>query len=323
MSFYVHLQLHEREEIFRGLARGDTITSIALCLGRSRKTISQEIHRNSADGVYSPLQAQQAYINRRGHPPVLQRDEDLQTFVIEGLQAGWSPEQISGRLKQQETPVFACPSHETIYRYIYSPAAKALQLWKDLCHSRKKRGKKRASTPKNTIKGRVSIHERPIEANDRSEVGHWEADYMICANHQPVLVLHERKTKFTQIFKLMGRTAGETIACIQTALKAMPECMRKSMTFDNDQGFASHSNLHAMFNMKTWFCDAYASWQKGGVENTNGRLRRWLPKGIDLSQISPAAFREIEDAYNNVPRKCLNYATPAEVWTRAIANASN
>ena len=324
MLTYCHLQISEREEISRGLAARESITSIARRLGRSRKTISQEIHRNcQADGIYSPHQAQSAYRERRQKQSILERDIDLQTFVADCLHEGWSPEQINGRLGLQPAAGFRVISFETIYRYIYSPAAKALMLWNELMQRHKKRGKNRALVPKNTIKGRVSIHERPEVVNNRSEYGHWEADYMICAKHQPVLVLHERKSKFTRIFKLSGRTAAETISSIQNALKVVTKSLRKSMTFDNDQGFALHQNLTKMFGMKTWFCDAYASWQKGGVENTNGRLRRWLPNATDLTQISNQAFKEIEIAYNSVPRKCLGYRTPAEVWTNAVANATN
>lgn len=320
MCAYRHLQISEREEISRGLATRESITSIASRLGRSRKTISQEVHRNSrAGGIYSPCGAQAAYKERRQKQSILERDADLQTFVVECLHVGWSPDQICGRLGLQEEKSFRQVSHETIYRFIYSPFAKGLMLWNELALRHKKRGKKRALVPKNTIKGRVSIHERPEAANDRSEFGHWEADYMICAKHQPVLVLHERKSKFTRIFKLAGRTAAETISSIQTAFKALEKGMRKSMTFDNDQGFALHGNLTQMFGMKTWFCDAYASWQKGGVENTNGRLRRWLPNATDLTQLSNRDFKEIEHAYNSVPRKCLGYRTPAEVWTKAVA----
>ena len=131
-----------------------------------------------------------------------------------------------------------------------------------------------------------TIHQGPEKIDKREDVGHWEADYVICKDHQPLLVMHERKTRLTLVSKLSGRGAAETISAMTAQFKKLAKSMRAPMTLDNDLGFALHENLTAMLGMKTYFYDAYASWQKGGVEWANGRLRYWIPKRADLSKYS-------------------------------------
>ena len=133
---------------------------------------------------------------------------------------------------------------------------------------------------------RVSIHERPKHVEARTEGGHWEGDLIICKRTRPVLVLHERKSRVTLAARLAGKTAAETISVMLAVFARVDPALRKSITFDNDTAFAQHSLLRTMRAMTTWFCDAYASWQKGGVENANGRLRRWLPRQIDIDKVS-------------------------------------
>jgi IS30 family transposase len=126
------------------------------------------------------------------------------------------------------------------------------------------------------IKDRVSIHERPKNVEARTEGGHWKGDLIICKRTRPVLVLHERKSRVTLAARLAGKTAAETISVMLAVFARIQPALRKSITFDNDTAFAQHALLRIMRAMTTWFCDAYASWQKGGVENANGRLRRFL-----------------------------------------------
>ena len=167
-----------------------------------------------------------------------------------------------------------------------------------------------AGPSQDTIKDRVSIHERPKTVDGRTEGGHWEGDLIICKRTRPVLVLHERKSRVTLAARLAGKTAAETISVMLAVFARIEPALRKSITFDNDTAFAQHALLRTMHAMTTWFCDAYASWQKGGVENANGRLRRWLPRQIDIDQVSDEEIQDIVITADLTPRKCLGFKTP-------------
>ena len=160
-------------------------------------------------------------------------------------------------------------SCETIYAFIYRAAQRAEQLWRYLTRRHKRRRPRRSRPSQDTIKDRVSIHERPKTVDGRTEGGHWEGDLIICKRTRPVLVLHERKSRVTLAARLAGKTAAETISVMLAVFARIEPALRKSITFDNDTAFAQHALLRTMRAMTTWFCDAYASWQKGGVENAN------------------------------------------------------
>ena len=166
-------------------------------------------------------------------------------------------------------------SCETIYAFIYRAAQRAEQLWCYLTRRHKRRRPRRSRPSQDTIKDRVSIHERPKTVDGRTEGGHWEGDLIICKRTRPVLVLHERKSRVTLAARLAGKTAAETISVMLAVFARIEPALRKSITFDNDTAFAQHALLRTMRAMTTWFCDAYASWQKGGVENRE--LRRNSP----------------------------------------------
>ena len=157
---------------------------------------------------------------------------------------------------------------------------------------------------------RASIHDRPKIIESRSEAGHWEGDLIICKCTRPVLVLHERKSRVTLAARLTGKTAAETISAMLAVFGRIDPHLRRSITFDNDTAFAQHGLLRTMRDMTTWFCDAYASWQKGGIENANGRLRRWLPRHLDIDRTSDQDIQEIVLTTNLTPRKCLGFKTP-------------
>jgi IS30 family transposase len=150
---------------------------------------------------------------------------------------------------------------------------------------------------------RASIHDRPKEIDARADIGHWEGDLIICKRTRPVLVLHERKSRVTLAARLAGKTAAETISVMLAVFGRINPALRKSVTFDNDTAFAQHALLRTMRDMTTWVCDAYASWQKGGVENANGRLRRWLPRQIDIDKVSDEEIRDIVLTANLTPRR--------------------
>jgi IS30 family transposase len=231
--------------------------------------------------------------------------------VVARLSEGWTPEQICGRLAKGIEIDLGSISTEAIYAWIYSKARKADRLWRTLTRGRPRRGwRKRAS--KDHIGEKTHISERSEAANQREELGHWEADLVICKRSRPVLVLHERKTRLTLISRLMGKTAAETVSALIAMVKRLSPALRGSIAFDNGGEFARHALLRDMLSATTYFCDAYASLHKGGVENTNGRIRRWLPRSIDLDQVSDEDIQEIAMTLNSTPRKCLGFKTPIE-----------
>lgn len=243
---------------------------------------------------------------------MLERDKRLARFVGDRLAEAWAPQQISGWLQSGAEPGLRAVAMETIYALIYRAGQKAEELWRYLARRRKKRRSLRSRPSRDTIKDRVSIHERPESVSDRSELGHWEGDLIICQRTRPVLVLHERKSRVTLAARLTGKGAAETASVIMSIFRRLDPQLRQSITFDNDTAFARHGWLREALNMTTWFCDAYASWQKGGVENANGRLRRWLPRQTNLDDISDEDMQEIVMTYNLTPRKCLGYITPIQ-----------
>jgi IS30 family transposase len=187
---------------------------------------------------------------------------------------------------------------------------------------------KPGQTTKNPIPNRTSIHQRPASVATRQHAGHWEADFIICKFNRPLLVLHERKSRFDLLVPIASRKATEVINTIIKAMKDLSKKVRRSMTFDNDTGFARHAVLRQLLSMQTWFwqtwfwqtwfCDAYASWPKGGVENANGRIRRDLPRRTDLEKLTQADIEDIAWAHNLTPRKCLGFKTPFEAFLTEI-----
>ena len=328
MSQYSHLQPAERDRIAELKARGVGVRTIACAIRRSPSTISRELRRNATDsGAYRPVIAEGSYLLRRQRPGKLETDERLQAFVVARLAEGWTPEQIAGRLKLGTERGLGSIATETIYAWVYHPVRRAEKLWRLLPRGKKRRGlRRRAAAHQPTDK--TSISERSETINTRQTVGHWGEegpwpqwgrespmnDLLICKRSQPVLVVHERKTRITLLARLTGKSAAETVSVLMAVLKRLSAPMRGSMTFDNGGEFAGHSLLRPLLACGTYFCDAYASWQKGAVENTNGRLRRWLPRGIDLDDLADDDCRDIALTLNTTPRKCLGYNTPIEAF---------
>lgn len=311
---YTQLTENQREVIALRLACGVSQSQIASEIGCHKSSVSREIRRNSqSPGTYTVQTAQRRLEQRRRRPCKLERDEAASIFVRQRLNEGWSPEQIAGHLSRGvESIAYVC--HEAIYNFIYAPSQAGEQLWRHLVRRRPNRKPRPARTPRSRIPNRTSIHQRPETIGKRQDVGHWEADYVICKDHQPLLVMHERKTRITLVSKLTGRGAAETIAALTAKFKKLGKSLRATVTLDNDLGFAMHEHLQTMLGMKTYFCDAYASWQKGGVERANGRLRYWIPKRADLSKYSDEDIEEITMKMNLLPMKCLGWKTPLQVW---------
>ena len=307
MSGGTHLRLEERERLAALKVEGLSLRKIARELGRAASTVSRELHRNALPrGGYLPVHAEGCYRGRRQRSAILERDAKLARFVRERLLEGWTPEQIAGWLKRGEERGLHTVATETIYAFVHRAGQKGEKLWKLLPRGRAKRGRRRAREPRSTIAERRSIHDRPEAVQERKEAGHWEGDLLICQRTRPVLVLKERKTRFVLAARLAGKSAAETVAVMMAVFRRLDPRLRSSITFDNDTAFARHGLLASTF------CDAYASWQKGAVENANGRLRRDLPRDLDLDALGDAELQEIVLTHNLTPRKCLGFLTPLQ-----------
>src|SRR5665213_1161438 len=207
--------------------------------------------------------------------------------------------------------------YKPIYRFIYAQIRRTKNYaWRHyLPRAKSKRGWRglRGGSPAELIKMRRSIAERPAHAQDRETPGHWEADFMLFAKYgHNILVAHERATRITVLAKPPDRKSARTARTLARLIGPWPKHMRKTITFDNGTEFAKHYRLCRQIGVETYFCDPHAPWQKGGVENAIGRLRRWLPRKTSLDDLSTNEIAAIAKRYNNTPRKCLDFRTPAE-----------
>ena len=317
---YGQLSLEDRCEIARLSANGSSIRQIAAALDRSPSTISRELKRNRARLGYKPGYANQRSRARRWKGSRLERDKRLRAAVIERLASGWSPEQIAGRLKRERGRNVI--SYESIYRFIYAQIARTKDYRWRRCLPRGKskrgcRGSKGGSSA-SFIEGRVSVANRPPEASSRKACGHWEADLMMFSKYgQAILTVHERKSRLLLAIRLTSKVAHGVARHLVRLFGVMPEPLRQTVTFDNGTEFARHHRLHSLA-IDTFFCDPYAPWQKGGIENAIGRMRRFMPRKTDLATLSNSRFRNLVAAYNNTPRKCLDFSTPAETFAQAL-----
>jgi IS30 family transposase len=319
---YQQLSLDERCTIAQLREAGQSIRQIAAALDRPPSTISRELSRNSGRQVgYKPSYAEQQARARRWTGSRLERDTALRDLVLSQLRDAWSPEQIAGRLQREHGRTII--SYETIYRFIYAQIRRTNDgRWRHyLPRAKSKRGWRCRSggSPVKLIKMRHSIAERPPAAQDRRMPGHWEADYMLFSGYgQNILVAHERSTRLTLITRPPTRKATTTARALATLIGPWPKAMRATLTFDNGTEFAHHYRLANQLGIHTYFCDPHAPWQKGGVENAIGRLRRYLPRHTNLNELTPADLDAIAARYNNTPRKCLDFKTPAEALSTPL-----
>jgi IS30 family transposase len=317
---YRHLSLEERCEIARLQAEGRSIRQIAAAVDRAPSSISRELKRNRGSTDYKPGMAEERARARRWTGSMLDRKQDLRRWVLEALGRGLSPEQVVGRLarEQGQKPI----SHETIYRFIHAQIARHNDYsWRNyLPRAKAKRGfrGRKGGSPANFIQGRISIACRPAEADDRSSPGHWEADLMLFAKYgQAVLTLHDRTSRILIGQRPPNKTASLVSTLLHDILQPLPHPLRKTITFDNGTEFAHHRKLHSL-KLRTFFCDTHSPWQKGGIENAIGRMRRFLPRKTDLAALTDEQFNTLIAIYNNTPRKCLDFQTPAEVFCQQL-----
>lgn len=314
MGDYTHLSMRDRCLLNTLLEMKLNISEIAKRMGRHRSTLYREVGRNTYYGCYMPAIADEQA--KRRHPAPankLEEHKDLNEFVVDGLLKGWSPEQISGRMKKDKKEFYACP--ESIYRYIYQN--KNLGLYKLLPSNkakRKTRGERNKHEQKRNIISR-NICYRPEEVELRNHMGHWEGDTIRFPRSQKTCVttLIERKSRFVCLRKNENAESKTVMNHICHAIKSTPKKLWKSLALDQGTEFMDFRTVERQTKCKVFFCDTRSPWQRGSNENMNGRLRRYLPKDYEIDKISQNDLDEIAILVNNTPRKCLGFQTPNEV----------
>ena len=312
---YKQLSPEDREKLAIHKAKGKSNRAIAKILCRSHVTVGRELSRNSnGNENYLPITANKLAKERKRKSAQKYRLKNayIRTFIHRRLNLLWTPEQIAGRLSI-EHPEYSI-SHEAIYQYIYCEAPQLIQFLAKK-HKRRKKKIKISKKDKTKIPNRVSILERPEEINNRQVFGHWEADSIVSGMSRSILnVLYERISKYTIITKLDNKTANLTQRAIKLRLEKFPGDARQSISYDNGTENALHEDVNKYLGAVSYFCAPYHSWEKGGVENTNGLIRRFFPKKTDLAKIHEHEIIRVQLLLNNRPRKCLGFKTPAEVF---------
>lgn len=307
------------------LWRGGGVSSkeIARKLGRDVSSVGREIKRNSFGGkYYVSIHAQAKSSKRkslagRRHPL---KDREVFKWVVARLIKGWSPEQISGRIKlvfRDNLRMRICP--ETIYAFIYSEEYKHRKFWEYLPWKRKVRRKKYGrKVHRGRIPDRVSVHERPGIVETREEFGHWEGDTIEGKGKKDgVHTEVERKSRFVYAIKIGRIDSTCAIQAQERIFSPLPAHARKTVTLDNGRENHLHIQLKEL-GINTFFCDPYSSWQRGTNEYHNGLIRRYLPKKTDFSGLTQEELDDIVLEINTRPRKCLGYHTPYEVFLREL-----
>ena len=324
MKTYKHLTLQEREKLYGFKMSGLTISEIARRLGRNKGTISRELERHSKyDKKYLPCLAQrQADKNgnkQRRRAPL--KSPTVFLYVRQHLREDqWSPEIIAGRL-QIDHPGESI-HFETIYRYIYRPSMRRFNYRQYLTLKRNRRMKKlgRSVNKQSKIPNAVSIDLRSKLVLRRKQPGHWETDNMegIRSDKTVVSVTTERVTRFTLITKLDNHQSKTKIWALAQRTNNLPDIFRGTITADNGAENTKHQELTALTGMPVYFCHPYHSWEKGGVENMNGRIRKYFLKGVSLDNVTPEEIAWAEGKINTTPRKCLQYLTPYEMMQKIV-----
>ena len=316
---YHHLTREQRDVIFRLHQEGKSQNQISKQVGVHRSTISREIKRNSNAYVgYLPDDAHGSSHKRRHRPSSkICRSADLQAIITQYLSQGWSPEVIAGRLALEKSQHQI--SHESIYTWIYG-TGKHLKLHAYLVRRKRKRGARPClKAKKSLIPNRVPIESRPPE--HALTFGNWEGYTVIFAHNKGAIVtLYERQSKLLLGAKVSQKTAPIVTCAIQHLMKDLPQSALNSITFDNGGEFAKHQELHSMLTDQTYFCKPYASWEKGGVENAKGILRRDVPKRSKQCDYTDEDITMIIDDINHTPRKSLGFFTPREQFSALAEN---
>lgn len=319
-----HLTIEEREIISQMKASGKSLTEISKVLGRDKSVISRELKRNShriKKTYFAHIADKKASVRKsKASRHKRLRTPEIRKYVVDHIKLGWSPEQISGRIKI-DLPGNVI-SHEAIYQFIYDPQVK-MNIG-NLVHylrrhyiKRRKKGSSRKSKQVH-IHNRVPIELRPPEVNERKELGHWEGDSMFSRDSLAALnTLVERKSGFTLITKLDRKTAENTKDVVIRRLGRLPDYLRKTLTLDNGSENAGHEKITTAIGTTCYFANPYHSWERGTNENTNGLIRQYFPKGVNFANVSEEDIIKVEWLLNTRPRKRHDYRTPMEIFTKA------
>lgn len=312
---YKHLSQIERYQIHSLMKAQHTITQIAELLGRHKSTISRELLRNAGFRGYRPKQACEMALKRSESS---RNASTTAPWVKEQanvlLQLQWSPEQIAGKL-----PV----SHETLYQHVYADKRQGGKLWENLrCQKQKRKRYASGRDRRGQIPNRRPLSERPAHIEERKQIGHWECDTVIGANHkQAIVTVVERKSGYAVIAKVSNKTADLVGAAIISMLQPF-EARVKTLTYDNGKEFCGHAKIDDALNSTGYFARAFASWERGSNENFNGLLRQYVPKKRAMNDITDEEIKMIENRLNNRPRKRLGFKTPAEVFHQSLSRVA-
>jgi transposase, IS30 family len=310
-----HLTLKQRYEIATLFATNLSQKEIAIQVGTSESTISNEKKRNSKpDGLYDADFANNLAIQRRKDKKAYKFNENIKIYTEKLLNKQYSPEQIVGVSKKENIETM---SIEWIYQYIYRDKKCGGKLYENLRQKRKYRKKRLLEKDKRgVIPNKVMIADRPREVETRERYGDWEGDTIIGANHQgAILTLVERKSRFTYIEKLDDKTAKSVENAVVNFFK-LTGLPCESITFDNGKEFTNHQEITREIGVAIYFANPYHSWERGANENTNGLIRQYIPKKSNFNDYTAENIAEIQDKLNNRPRKTLEYDSPIQNLTK-------
>ena len=312
MSTMKHITKTERQEIFLLKEKGYSLRKIAKALNRDPSTISRELKRNSTRNGYIPESAQQkSYARWKYRKPNLKKIREssgMEDFIRRKIRSGWSPEQVAGVWNNSQLPKI---SPLTIYKYVYSSFGCDLSpyLYSKRWHPKKRKPKaERALIP-----NRVWIDERPEEAGKRGRAGDYEGDLIVSKKKDKTVILTMicRASRLLLATKLPDKKPQTVIDAMQKLLSGRT---LETVTLDNGAEFQKHEELPC----PTYFCHPYSSWEKGQIEYANRLIRRFFPKKSRLAKIKPKRLKKVIKHLNNLPRKCLNWKTPYEVFNSFV-----
>lgn len=320
------LSIEEREKILYYLSQEKSCREIALLLSRSHTTISREVRRNGREGEYSPSRAESCTRQRFGQCGRKNKiDNNIQLFeeVFNKIFQKWSPEQISGYLKDKYDGNYQMQiSHESIYKYIYAKATGELkkQLLKYFRQKgRKNKNRKLSHEKRGQIPDAVPIHQRPEEVEGRQVPGHWEGDLVMGKDHKTAIgVLVERTTRYVFLVPLKAKKATDVREAFAHHFIDVPDELKISLTYDRGKEMIQHKAFTEDTKIPVYFADPHSPWQRGTCENTNGLIRDFFPKGTDFSKISYEEIKHVQDMLNERVRKTLNWKSPEFMFKTLI-----
>ena len=318
----------EREDISRGIASRSSIRDIAKGLQRAASTVSREVARHGGRPEYRAHEADdQAWESAlRPKKCLLALHGRLREIVASKLILKWSPEQISGWLKNEYPKDKRMRvSHETIYRSLFIQARGVLK--KELMdHLRTKRRMRRSphsgifKDSRGRIADAISIRERPAEVEDRAVPGHWEGDLLSGSKNSHMVTLVERHSRFAMLIKVPSKDTAVVVTALSRHIRKLPATLRRSLTWDRGLEMAKHKDFTVATDVQVYFCDPQSPWQRGTNENTNLLLRQYFPRGTDLSGHSQAQLDQVALRLNQRPRKTLGFQTPASKLRGSVAS---